>query len=123
MDKVKPEPYKYIRCGLPGSDEPMFGTGDLALCLSGKEDPEDPEVKRIETFLNRCAKADVTRYAPLFEEDKRLTRSYFVWMYARPTPTADEFLEFYRKVYNEDARSVSAGDSDGQVRGGDDLSS
>lgn len=80
-DTGRPE---HIRCGLPGSTQPMHGTGDLALCLGGSA------TSFIGRLLLLVAKADPGDRERLRDGFPRLVRAFELWMSTRPTPTCDE---------------------------------
>lgn len=75
----------YIRCGLPGSSEPMHGIGDLALCLGGSENSFTGGL------LKLIAKADPVNRERLRAGFPRQVKAWELWM-ATDAPTGDELL-------------------------------
>lgn len=75
-----------IRAGLPGSDEPMSGLGDLAVFLGGDE------TSFTGRLLDLIVKAQATpeNLAALRRGFPDVVRAWQVWMRLTPSPTAGE---------------------------------
>jgi hypothetical protein len=79
-------------CGLPGSPYPMYGLGDLALCLGG--DNGSFTLKVLELVYKAGQTIDNLR--AMYRGFPRQVRAYALWMYwakaPDPPPTGDELL-------------------------------
>jgi hypothetical protein len=78
----------WIRSGLPGSTDPMSGTGDLALFLGGGGDQSF--VGRLLDLIATAWPNSGERLAALRRGFPREVRVYELWMTMDPTPTADQ---------------------------------
>lgn len=99
-----------MKCGSPGSSEPMYGLEDLALALGGSASSFTGDLLRL------IAKAQST---PLNLEGlrrgfPRIVRAYELWMATSPPPTGDQLLAAL-DVWWAGRNATPSDDEDGAV--------
>lgn len=82
----EPTSRTWIRCGEPGSTEPMHGLGDLVVAMGGDETSFIGEVLK----LVSKAQNNPENVAALRRGWPHLVRAWELWMAMRPTPTCDQ---------------------------------
>lgn len=82
----EPTSRTWIRCGEPGSTEPMHGLGDLVVAMGGAETSFIGEVLK----LVSKAQNNPENVAALRRGWPHLVRAWELWMAMRPTPTCDQ---------------------------------